>query len=169
VQDSADEDSIAIHPVDDDVLPLLGAPVSWPDLVASTAHLRSLNQTLEAIVKAIEVALCLAHTPFVHGVIGNLDQVEPGEPRKRIAGQLLHRSHNQSPSANPFANLAHHVAFGHATLFARQNGGSQGLKLHLVFPFVPLQRPQTRPQHFTCIGVLAALDASRNVLIHLWG
>ena len=119
VQDSADEDSIGIRPVDDNVFPLLDPSVSPPDLMARAPHPRSSNQPFEAIVKPNEVALCLAQTPPVQGVFGNLDQVEPCQPRKRIAGQRLHRSHDQSPSADPLANLAHHIAFGDPAFFTR--------------------------------------------------
>lgn len=77
MQDSADKNPICIHSIEDDVPSLLNAPVPTPDLIASATHLRILDQPFEAIHKAIEIALCLAHTPPVHGVIGNLDQVEP--------------------------------------------------------------------------------------------
>jgi hypothetical protein len=53
-----------------------------------------LNQPFEAIVEAIKVALCLAQTPPVHGVFGNLDQIEPGQPGKPIARQRLHRAND---------------------------------------------------------------------------
>jgi len=78
VQDSADEDPVGIRSIDHNVFPMLDAPVSRTNLLERAPHLRSLNQPLEAIVKAIEVALRLALTPPVQGVFGNLNQVEPG-------------------------------------------------------------------------------------------
>src|ERR1039458_7050500 len=83
MQDSTDEDSIGICPIDDHMFSLLDAPVSSPDSIASAPDMRSPNQQFEAIVKVIEVTLCLAQAPPVHRVFGNLDQVEPGPGPKR--------------------------------------------------------------------------------------
>lgn len=78
MQDAADEHSIGT--VDDYMLPLLDSPVSIANLIASASHLRSFSQPLEAIVETCQVTLRLAQTPPVHCVIGDLDQVEPGQP-----------------------------------------------------------------------------------------
>jgi hypothetical protein len=76
MQDPADKDPIRIRAIDDDMFPLLDAPVSASDLIARASQLRSSNQALEAIIKAIKVALCLPQTPRVHGIFGDFDQVE---------------------------------------------------------------------------------------------
>ncbi len=80
MQYPADENPIRVCPVDDNMFPMLDAPVSRPDLVTRPPHSGRFNQPPESFVKTIEVALGLVQTPSVHGVFGNLDQVEPGQP-----------------------------------------------------------------------------------------
>jgi hypothetical protein len=52
VQDSADEYSIGIRTIDDNVFSFFDAPVSLPDLVASAPHLWNSNQPIEATCSA---------------------------------------------------------------------------------------------------------------------
>jgi hypothetical protein len=73
VQDSANEDAVAVRPVENDVLPMLDTAVSWPNPIARAAEVRCFGGPIEASLQAVEVAMSLLLAPGAHGVIGNID------------------------------------------------------------------------------------------------
>ena len=81
MQNAADKNSITFDSIDYDVFFVLNAPVTWPYLIAAAAYLRILNEAPEASFQPVKVSVGLLLAPSVLGVIGNLDQVETGEPR----------------------------------------------------------------------------------------
>jgi len=82
VQDSADKDAFVVHSIKDDVLLVFDAAVSRPNSIAAAADLRSFGKPIEARFQAVEIALGLLLAPGVHGVIGNVYQIEPSQLRE---------------------------------------------------------------------------------------
>jgi hypothetical protein len=73
MQDSANEDAIAVRSIKDDVPLVLDAAVSWPNPVARAANVRSLGEPIEASLQAVEIAMSLLLAPGVQGVIGDIN------------------------------------------------------------------------------------------------
>jgi hypothetical protein len=118
MQDAADKNPISVRAIDDHVLSLLNAPVPSSDGIASTSHLRRMNKEPEAILESIKIPLRLFQAPFVESVFGDLDQVQSRQARKPIGRQQLHYTRYQGSSADPLADLAHHIAIGDSAFFS---------------------------------------------------
>jgi hypothetical protein len=119
MQDSADKDAVALHPIKDDMPPMLDAVIARPDPIAGAADLWSLNESIEAGLQTVEIAISLLFAPVILGVICNIDQIDPSQLRKLIGGQLSRPARRQSTRPNTIANLAENVSFGNSALFAR--------------------------------------------------
>ncbi len=81
MQNAADEDGVGIHSINNHVLPMFDAPEAWPNLVTGTAHLKVFDEPPEASLQTIDVAVGLLIAPGVLCVIGDLDQIQAGQPR----------------------------------------------------------------------------------------
>ena len=81
VQDSANEDAVAVRPVENDVLPMLDTAVSWPNPIAGAADSRSFDKSNEARFQTIQIAISLLFAPGIHGVICNIDQIDSSQLR----------------------------------------------------------------------------------------
>jgi hypothetical protein len=167
VQDSANEDAIAVSPIEDDVLLVLDAAVSWPNPIAGAADSRSFDNSIEASFQAIEIPLGLLRAPGVHGVIGNINQVEPSELRELVRGQSSHLARHQSAPLDTNSKLAENVPLGNSALLACQNCGAQCIELGPIFLFNLFKRAQARAQHFACVRVVAALDSAVDKFVQL--
>jgi hypothetical protein len=82
MENSADENTVIIDPVNDYMPPILKAPVARPDLIAGTSQQRSLCQSSETLFKANVVPPRLFMAPDIHGVVDDFTQVDSGQPGK---------------------------------------------------------------------------------------
>ena len=73
MQDSADEDAVAVHSIKDDMPSVLDAAVSWPNSVTGAADLRGFDKSIEAGLQAVKIAISLLLAPDIHGVFGDID------------------------------------------------------------------------------------------------
>lgn len=79
MQNAADEDAVLLDPVKEHVLVMLYPAVSVPNRVTGPAHLRGLRELMKGCAEAVEIAIGLIRAPGVDGVVGDLDEVEPGQ------------------------------------------------------------------------------------------
>ncbi len=168
VQYSANEDSVEARSIQNDVPHLLETPISWLNSIAGAADLRSFGKPIEAGFQAIEIALGLFRSPGVHGVVGNIYQIESGQVRKLVCGQPSHPALCQSALSDMSANLTENVTLGYPALLTCQNRRAQGIELGFVFFFNLFQCPQARTKHFARIRVVTSFDSAVDKFVHLW-
>jgi hypothetical protein len=87
MQDAADEDAFFVRSINDDMAFVLNPAISSPNPVARPPDARGSGQLPKAAFQSIDITFGLRQTPCIECVVGNFDQVEPGQPREPVFGQ----------------------------------------------------------------------------------
>jgi hypothetical protein len=82
VQNSAYKNPIFLCTVNNDVPFMFHTAISTPNLIARPASPRNSRELLKTALQTIEIAVGLFQAPCIQRVVGNLDEVEPSQPRK---------------------------------------------------------------------------------------
>ncbi len=125
--------------------PLFKAVQTGANPVAGPAKQRIADQHLGALLKAVQVALCLSRTPGFDRVDANAQQVRPGPFGKTERRPWLAWIRCQ---IERLANLREDIALGYAACVSLVDSRAQGFKLRFVEPLIPFQNPQRSAHHF---------------------
>jgi hypothetical protein len=79
VKNSADEDSMSISLVEDDMLPVLNATKSGMHRVARSPEARHPGYAKKTFGKAVQIDFSLCCAPYIYCVVGNIGKIKFGQ------------------------------------------------------------------------------------------
>src|SRR5208337_3680413 len=156
MEDARYQDPLAFNPVEENMPPVFHAAQARPDVIAGATHLGVVCKLAATGFEIVNVTDGLILSPSSQRVSGDVQKVSLGKARQAVCSHRL-----AFLRLRPLKCLPHpreRVSLGNSAGVAFINRGSQGGKLRLKLPFLPLQGSQRRADYLAGVFVPATLD-----------